>query len=297
LRDPNFKNYIKEISAMPLLKAAEEKALAARILKGDKGAFDHMVRANLRLVVNIAKRYMGRGLDFPDLIQEGNLGLIRAVEKFEGHRGFRFSTYATWWINQHIRRAIVNKSQQVRIPAYLVEVITKIRAARQTLFWELGREANEVEIQGCLELGEGDKADRLFRRAIEAEATLGKGVGNLSDLHASRWPEPPEASGARDELSQMGDALDQLTRREQAVIQWRYGLDGRDAKTLKQLGTMLGLTRERVRQIQVEALAKLYRKLGRSKRQLTAGVGLSASFSSVEGHSDTTGERSALTAS
>jgi len=258
--------YLREINRVPLLTADEEKDLARLIREqGDQEAREHMIRANLRLVVSIAKNYSGRGLALMDLIEEGNVGLMRAVEKFDPREETRFSTYATWWIKQSIRRALVNTVKTVRIPSYLVEVITRWRQKSNELEQKLGREPQLREVAKALEI-EPDNL-KVLKRAVRA-ATTGANTMSLDamptatdtivDETAAR---PEEVFFRRYDLAKIEELLASVSDRESKILRLRFGLDPevKEPLTLKEIGERIGLTRERVRQIEAEALERLHR--------------------------------------
>jgi len=256
-----LETYLREINETPLLNAEEEKLLAYRIEDGDSEARDRMVRANLRLVVNIARSYTGKGLSLQDLIEEGNLGLLRAVEGFDPSMNTRFSTYASYWIKQSIKRALVNTAKTIRIPAYMVELLAKWRRATTKLQEELGRAPTKEEIARSLNLPKKklkiiEKAIRVYNSAPQCDqAESGWSLDEmLMDGH-TKTPDT-EMSGA-DDLHQVLELLDKMDKREATVLRMRFGLDDEEPKTLKEIGERLGLTRERVRQIESEALSKL----------------------------------------
>ena len=252
--------YLRSIGRVELLTAEQEIELAKRIEKGDIAAKRHMVEANLRLVVSIAKGYLGRGLTFLDLIQEGSLGLIRAVEKFDYRRGYKFSTYATWWIRQAVSRAIADKSRTIRIPVHMVEKLNRVTQVERQLVQRLGREPQPREI--ATELGCPVAEVRDILRVAQMPISLEKPVGDddgaeLGDFVADDSEEPFDAATEHLEREDVQKALDALPERERQVIELRYGLRGHEPLTLEEVGRAFGVTRERVRQIENNTLRKL----------------------------------------
>ena len=252
--------YLRSIGRVELLTASQEIELAKRIEKGDMIAKRHMVEANLRLVVSIAKGYLGRGLSFLDLIQEGSLGLIRAVEKFDHRRGFKFSTYATWWIRQAVARALADKARTIRMPVHIVERLQKMNRAERTLWTQLGREPKLEEIaeEASLPLQQAVEV----RAAARASTSLDQPVGEtedavFGDFVAGDGPLPEEEVEVSLRSQALKEALDTLGERERQVVTLRYGLTDSEPKTLEEIGRRLGLTRERVRQIEIDSLKRL----------------------------------------
>ena len=256
-----LETYLREINETPLLNAHEEKELAKRIEEGDVHARDRMVRANLRLVVNIARSYTGKGLGLQDLIEEGNLGLLRAVEGFDYTMNTRFSTYASYWIKQSIKRALVNTAKTIRIPAYMVELLAKWRRASAKLQEELGRPPSQEEIARSLDLPKKKlniikKAIRVYNSAPQTDQT--EAGWSLDEMLMDGHTKTPDTEMVEaDELHNVLEMLDKMDKREATVLRMRFGLDDEEPKTLKEIGERLGLTRERVRQIESEALARL----------------------------------------
>ncbi len=256
-----LETYLREINETALLSAKEERELATRIGVGDAQARDHMVRANLRLVVNIARGYVGKGLGLQDLIEEGNLGLLRAVEGFDPEVGTRFSTYASYWIKQSIKRALINSAKTIRIPAYMVELLSKWRRASARLTEELGRTPTQEEVGRVLGLARKKlpiikKAIQIYNNTPQSDQTdSGWSLGEM--VMDERLKAPDEELLDHDVLSTALELLEGLEVREATVLRMRFGLADTQAHTLKEIGTELGLTRERVRQIETEALAKL----------------------------------------
>ena len=262
--DDSVRLYLREIGKIPLLNAEEELALAQRVVAGEKKAKDKMAEANMRLVVSIAKRYSGRGLDFLDLIQEGNTGLLRAVEKFDPDKGFKFSTYATWWIRQAITRAIADQARTIRIPVHMVETINKLLRTQRRMTQELNREPSIEELAKELEM-EPEKVEYVMK--IKQDITsLDAGVGRdgdeedsvLRDFIEDEDSATPEESAASQLLKeQVQDILSTLSDREQKIIKMRFGLENGKSHTLEEVGQEFAVTRERIRQIEAKALAKL----------------------------------------
>jgi RNA polymerase primary sigma factor len=253
--------YLRSIGRVPLLSAAEEVCLAKRIERGDVAAKQHMVEANLRLVVSIAKGYMGRGLTFLDLIQEGSLGLIRAVEKFDYRRGFKFSTYATWWIRQAVTRAIADKGRTIRIPVHMAEKLNKVLHSERQLIQQLGREPTPAEIAAELEFPIGEVREVL--RMAQQPISLEKPVGDEEDSALADFVEDIAAESPFETASEslrresVGRVLAVLPRREREVLEMRYGITGGRSRTLEEVGRAFNITRERVRQIENRTLKKL----------------------------------------
>lgn len=261
--DDSVRLYLREIGRVPLLTAAEEVELAKRIAKGDKAAKDKMVEANLRLVVSIAKKYIGRGLDLLDLIQEGSHGLLRAVEKFDYTKGFKFSTYATWWIRQAITRAIADQARTIRIPVHMVETINKLIRTQRRLVQELGREPLPEEIAAEMEI-DVDKVNHILKIKQDI-VSLESPVGDDKDSSLSEFIEDEDGKQpheiAADQLlkEQVAEVLSLLTPREQKILRMRFGLEDGRSHTLEEVGLEFGVTRERIRQIEAKALTKLRR--------------------------------------
>ena len=262
--DDSVRLYLREIGKIPLLTPEEEADLAKRIVKGDKKAKDKMVESNMRLVVSIAKRYGGRGLDFLDLIQEGNTGLLRAVEKFDPDKGFKFSTYATWWVRQAITRAIADQARTIRIPVHMVETINKVLRTTRKLTTELNREPTNEEIAKELDM-EPEKIDYVMRIKQDI-ASLDASVGRegddedsvLGDFVEDEERDSPEDSAANQILKeQLAEIISTLTEREQKIIRLRFGIGGGRPHTLEEVGNEFAVTRERIRQIEAKALSKL----------------------------------------
>ena len=253
--------YLRSIGRVPLLSAAEEVALAKRIERGDVLAKQHMVEANLRLVVSIAKGYMGRGLTFLDLIQEGSLGLIRAVEKFDYRRGYKFSTYATWWIRQAVTRAIADKARTIRIPVHMAEKLNRVIHAERQLIQQLGREPTPLEIAAELDLPTSEVREIL--RMAQQPISLEKPVGDEDDSALADFVEDVAAESPFERASEslrresVGRVLAVLPRREREVLEMRYGITGGRSRTLEEVGRAFNITRERVRQIENRTLKKL----------------------------------------
>ncbi len=263
--DDSVRLYLREIGKIPLLSSEEELALAQRVVAGEKKAKDKMAEANMRLVVSIAKRYSGRGLDFLDLIQEGNTGLLRAVEKFDPDKGFKFSTYATWWIRQAITRAIADQARTIRIPVHMVETINKLLRTQRRMTQELNREPTIEELAKELEM-EPEKVEYVMK--IKQDITsLDAGVGRdgdgdddsvLRDFIEDEDSATPEESAASQLLKeQVQSILSSLSDREQKIIKMRFGLENGKSHTLEEVGQEFAVTRERIRQIEAKALAKL----------------------------------------
>ena len=267
--DDPVRMYLKEIGRVSLLTAADEVDLARRIEAGDGAARTHLTEANLRLVVSIARKYIGRGMSLLDLIQEGNLGLIRAVEKFDYHKGYKFSTYATWWIRQAVTRAIADQSRTIRIPVHMVETINKLIRTDRRLVQELGRDPTDDEI--AEEMGLTAERVREIRRVSQEPVSLETPIGEEEDSHLGDFVEDREAVSPSDAASltmlhsEVEDVLDTLTPRERRVLQLRFGLIDGHQRTLEEVGKRFGVTRERIRQIEAKALRKL-RHPSRSKK-------------------------------
>jgi RNA polymerase primary sigma factor len=267
-----LETYLREINETGLLSGEQERDLARRIATGDVEARDHMVRANLRLVVNIARGYVGKGLGLQDLIEEGNLGLLRAVEGFDPDMGTRFSTYASYWIKQSIKRALINSAKTIRIPAYMVELLSKWRRASARLTEELGRGPTQEEVGRVLGLARKKlpiikKAIQIYNSAPQSDQSdTGWSLGEM--VMDERLKAPDEELLDHDVLSTVLELLDHLDVREATVLKMRFGLGDQSAHTLKEIGAELGLTRERVRQIETEALAKLAHGLKDPKERM-----------------------------
>ncbi len=268
IEDP-VRMYLKEIGKVPLLSAEEEIELAQRMEEGDQDAKKRLAEANLRLVVSIAKRYVGRGMLFLDLIQEGNLGLIKAVEKFDYRKGYKFSTYATWWIRQAITRAIADQARTIRIPVHMVETINKLIRVSRQLLQELGREPSPEEI--AEEMGMPVDRVREILKISQEPVSLETPIGEEEDSHLGDFiqddnvPVPADAAAYTLLKEQLTEVLGTLTDREQKVLRLRFGLDDGRGRTLEEVGKVFNVTRERIRQIEAKALRKL-RHPSRSKK-------------------------------
>ncbi len=267
--DDPVRMYLKEIGRVPLLTGDEEIKLAQRMEQGDEEAKRRLAEANLRLVVSIAKRYVGRGMLFLDLIQEGNLGLIKAVEKFDYNKGYKFSTYATWWIRQAITRAIADQARTIRIPVHMVETINKLIRVSRQLLQELGREPQPEEIGKEMDISV--ERVREIMKIAQEPVSLETPIGEEEDSHLGDFiedqdaPAPAEAASFMLLKEQLEEVLDTLTPREEKVLRLRFGLDDGRARTLEEVGQHFGVTRERIRQIEAKALRKL-RHPSRSKK-------------------------------
>jgi RNA polymerase primary sigma factor len=267
--DDPVRMYLKEIGKVPLLTAEEEIEIAKRLEAGDESAKQKLAEANLRLVVSIAKRYVGRGMLFLDLIQEGNLGLIKAVEKFDYRKGFKFSTYATWWIRQAITRAIADQARTIRIPVHMVETINELIRVSRQLLQQYGREPTPEEIAS--EMGISEAKVREIIKIAQEPVSLETPIGEEEDSHLGDFipdddaPAPAEAASFTLMKEQLMDVLDTLTPREEKVLRLRFGLDDGHQRTLEEVGKEFNVTRERIRQIEAKALRKL-RHPSRSKK-------------------------------
>jgi RNA polymerase primary sigma factor len=262
IADDSVRLYLREIGKIPLLNAEQELDLAKRVVAGDKDAKDQMAEANLRLVVSIAKRYVGRGLDLLDLIEEGNTGLLRAVEKFDPDKGFKFSTYATWWIRQAITRAIADQARTIRIPVHMVETINKLLRTQRRLTQELNREPTNAEIAKEMEIDEA-KVEHIMKikqdiSSLDASIRDDEEESVLADFIEDEETVTPEESATSQLLKeQVKDMLGALTEREQKILKLRFGLEDGKQHTLEEVGQEFSVTRERIRQIEAKALAKL----------------------------------------
>ncbi len=268
INDP-VRMYLKEIGRVPLLTADQEVQLALRIEEGDETAKQELAEANLRLVVSIAKRYVGRGMQFLDLIQEGNMGLMKAVEKFDYRKGFKFSTYATWWIRQAITRAIADQARTIRIPVHMVETINKLIRVQRQLLQDLGREPLPSEIGAEMDMPTSKVRNIL--KISQEPVSLETPIGEEDDSHLGDFIEDKDATSPEEHASyellkeQLEGVLDTLTDREENVLRLRFGLDDGRTRTLEEVGRVFGVTRERIRQIEAKALRKL-RHPSRSKQ-------------------------------
>ena len=267
--DDPVRMYLKEIGKVPLLTAAEEISIAKRMADGDEEARKELIDANLRLVVSVAKKYVGKGLLFLDLIQEGNLGLIKAVEKFDYRKGYKFSTYATWWIRQAITRAIADQARTIRIPVHMVETINKLIRCQRQLIQQLGREPRPEEI--AKEMDITVEKVREIKKIAQEPVSLETPIGEEEDSHLGDFipdedaPEPATVASFTLLREQLMEVLDTLTPREEMVIRLRFGLDDGKTRTLEEVGRVFKVTRERIRQIEAKALRKL-RQPSRSKK-------------------------------
>ena len=257
--DP-VRTYLKEIGGVSLLSAKDEVRLAKLIEKGDQDAKNALIEANLRLVVSVAKRYMGRGLNLLDLIQEGNLGLIRAVEKFDYRKGFKFSTYATWWIRQAVSRAIADQARTIRIPVHMVDAINRATRMQRQLVQDLGRQPTPAEIGAELDLpaAKVEELLELARETVSLEAPMGDTEASLADFIEDEHTRQPDQLTARKIMKEdLRKTLDGLPERERTIIELRYGLGGGEPMTLEQVGQHFGVTRERIRQMEIRTLRRL----------------------------------------
>jgi RNA polymerase primary sigma factor len=257
--DP-VRTYLKEIGGVSLLSAKDEVRLAKLIEKGDQDAKNALIEANLRLVVSVAKRYMGRGLNLLDLIQEGNLGLIRAVEKFDYRKGFKFSTYATWWIRQAVSRAIADQARTIRIPVHMVDAINRATRMQRQLVQDLGRQPTAAEVGAELDLP-AEKVEELLelaRETVSLEAPMGDTEASLADFIEDEHTRQPDQLTARKIMKEdLRKTLDGLPERERKIIELRYGLGGGEPMTLEQVGQHFGVTRERIRQMEIRTRRRL----------------------------------------
>ena len=259
--------YLREINEVPLLTADEEKQLAWRIREGDMAAREHLARANLRLVVSIAKKYTNRGLPLIDLIEEGNIGLLKAVEAFDPEQGARFSTYASWWIKQAIKRSLINAVQPIHVPAYMVELIAQCKRASREMEEQLGRQPSVEELAGAMDVPPEKvtmikHAIRAFQRPSQAPTNSeGEDFTLANMLRDERTPAPDHEVQSEDEFAMIYRMLDTIDDREATILRLRFGLEGEEPLTLKEIGQRVGLTRERVRQIEADALRKLNARL------------------------------------
>ena len=256
----SVRTYLKEIGGVSLLSAKDEVRLAKLIERGDQDAKNALVEANLRLVVSVAKRYMGRGLNLLDLIQEGNLGLIRAVEKFDYRKGFKFSTYATWWIRQAVSRAIADQARTIRIPVHMVDAINRVTRTQRALVQELGRDPTSAELGRELDLppAKVEELLKLARETVSLEAPMGDTDASLADFIEDDPTQQPEAIAAERIMKEdLAKTLAGLPDRERWIIELRYGLSGQEPMTLEQVGHEFGVTRERIRQMEIKTLRRL----------------------------------------
>jgi len=267
MRDHGLDTYLAGINEVPLLTPDEEIQLAKRVQKGDLSAREHMIRANLRLVVSIAKNYMNRGLAFMDLIEEGNIGLMKAVEKFDPKAGCRFSTYATWWIKQGIRRSLINTVKTVRVPSYMAEIVSRWKATAMELNYRLGRQPTSSEIAEELDLPENNW--NVVRETVLANSQPTHSMSEDASSVFTELLEDPNARSPEEEifgsmeLDRLRQLLEMLDQRESRILKLRYGIGTGEPMTLKAIGKKFGLTRERVRQMEQQALQKLYKVMSR----------------------------------